>query len=320
MNPLPHRHRCCLDCRQQSRHRWHCSRHCISTVFVPTAICSWGASSIEPAAANRRGLDCCQQSRHKWWWPRRHRRIATAFVLAAICSWGAGDTGVAAAAASPPPSSRLLSAVVAHLISQSPLHLTAFVSTAICSWGAGGIEPAAASPPLLSRLPSAVAAQVALQPPLHIHGLRPDCDLQLGRIWHRNRRRIATAVVSTAVSSCATNGGDIAAASPLPSSLLLSAVEAQVPSPRPSHHHRRSSTAVDSCDKNGFEEISLDSVGISRNLLESVGIGLSHSESVRIREWRALTTTGWEEGRSVGMNLLIRRYQLLPRARASRSA
>ena len=182
MNPLPHRHRCCLDCRQQSRHRWHCSRHCISTVFVPTAICSWG------------------------------------------------------------------------------------------------------------------------------------------RIWHRTRRRIATAVVSTAVSSCATNGGDIAAASPLPSSLLLSAVEAQVPSPRPSHHHRRSSTAVNSCDKNGFEEISLDSVGISRNLLESVGIGLSHSESVRIREWRALTTTGWEEGRSVGMNLLIRRYQLLPRARASRSA
>jgi hypothetical protein len=249
---------------------------------------------------------------------RRRRRIATAVVPTAVGSCAAA--GVAAAAASPPPSSRLLSAVVAHLISQSPLHLTAFVSTAICSWGAGGIEPAAASPPLLSRLPSAVAAQVALQPPLHIHGLRPDCDLQLGRIWHRNRRRIATAVVSTAVSSCATNGGDIAAASPLPSSLLLSAVEAQVPSPRPSHHHRRSSTAVDSCDKNGFEEISLDSVGISRNLLESVGIGLSHSESVRIREWRALTTTGWEEGRSVGMNLLIRRYQLLPRARASRSA
>ena len=207
LNPLPHRHRCCLDCRQQSRHRWHCSRHCISTVFVPTAICSWGAS---------------------------------------------------------------------------------------------GIETAAASPPPWSRLLSAVAPRMVVTPP------------------HRHRRHTATAFVSTADSSC--GAGDIAAASPLPSSLLLSAVEAQVPSPRPSHHHRRSSTAVNSCDKNGFEEISLDSVGISRNLLESVGIGLSHSESVRIREWRALTTTGWEEGRSVGMNLLIRRYQLLPRARASRSA
>ena len=143
MNPLPHRHRCCLDCRQQSRHRWHCSRHCISTVFVPTAICSWG------------------------------------------------------------------------------------------------------------------------------------------RIWHRTRRRIATAVVSTAVSSCATNGGDIAAASPLPSSLLLSAVEAQVPSPRPSHHNRRSSTAVDSCDKNGFEE---NQLGFSRNQSESAGIGRNRSESFGISQ------------------------------------
>ena len=167
------------------------------------------------------------------------------------------------------------------MISQSPLHLTAFVSTAICSWGAGGIEPAAASPPLLSRLPSAVAAQVALQPPLHIHGLRPDCDLQLGRIWHRNRRRIATAVVSTAVSSCATNGGDIAAASPLPSSLLLSAVEAQVPSPRPSHHHRRSSTAVDSCD---IKWLRRNQLGFSRNQSESAGIGRNRSESFGISQ------------------------------------
>ena len=182
MNPLPHRHRCCLDCRQQSRHRWHCSRHCISTVFVPTAICSWGASGIETAAA------------------------------------------------SPPPWSRLLSAVAPRM--------------------------------------------VVISPP-HRHCRRRYCCQQLRRRSYRRCRRITTA---------------------------------------------GRSTAVDSCDRDGFEEISLDSVGISRNLLESVGIGLSHSESVRIREWRALTTTGWEEGRSVGMNLLIRRYQLLPRARASRSA
>ena len=160
-------------------------------------------ASLPPHRHHRR-LDCFPQSWSRWYCSGR--RIATAVVSIAARSCSAG--GIAAAAASSLPSSRLRSAVAWRRWHRSRRCIaTAVVSTAVHSRGAGGIAAAAASPPPSSRPPSTVAAQVVLQPPPHRHRRRLDCCPQLRRKWYcsRSGRRIATAVVSTAVHSrCAT--------------------------------------------------------------------------------------------------------------------
>ena len=128
-------------------------------------------ASQPPQHRHRRRLDCGPQS-----WCRWHRSrpcIATTVTLTADSSC---DAGCIAAT-------------------------TAVVSTAVRSCGAGGIAAAAASLPPSSWLLSTVVVQVASQPSPHRHRCRLDCGPQLWRKWHRSRRRIATAAVSTAIFS-----------------------------------------------------------------------------------------------------------------------